>query len=324
MKPRRTSTEAGPVGRPGSGRRPSRVVIWYGDLVSMRRLSLRGLAYVLLPVAWIVGFLLLPMVVLLAMSFVQRGPYGTVVWDFSLENFRRLLCFGTLEWSADYLRILGRSVWIALVTTVVSIAAAYPLSFFIARRPARSRYLWLALVIIPFCTNLVIRTYAWMLILSSRMPPARLVQWLGWIPLDTALYPGRLALYIGMVSSFLPFAVLPIYTNVEKLDWSLVESARDLYAGKRRTFMHAVLPQTLPGLCVAIIFTFIPAMGAFVVPDLLGGAKVWMVGNLIQQQFGPSRDWPFGAAISSALMVVTLAVLLVLRGRAVGIEEGAR
>jgi spermidine/putrescine transport system permease protein len=190
---------------------------------------------------------------------------------------------------------------------------SYPLAFFIASRSPGRRYLWLALVIIPFCTNLVIRTYGWMLLLSNQMPPARLAQWLGWIGPDMALYPSRLAVYVGMVSSSLPFAVLPIYTNVEHLDWSLVEAAQDLYAGKRGTFLHGILPQTLPGLLAAIILTFIPALGSFVVPDLLGGARVWLVGNLIEQEFRGSQDWPFGAAVSMGLMLLTLVGLYLLR-----------
>ena len=145
------------------------------------------------------------------------------------------------------------------------------------------------------------------------MPPARIAQWLHIIDPSTALYPSTLAVYIGMVSNSLPFAVLPLYTNVEKLDWAIVEASRDLYAGPARTFFHGIVPQTLPGLLTAVILTFIPAMGAFVIPDLLGGGRSWMLGNLIQHQFGVSRDFPFGAAVSLVLTLLTMAGLLVLR-----------
>jgi spermidine/putrescine transport system permease protein len=293
----------------------TQLLIWYGELTSHRRLSLRGLAFLLSGLLWLTVFLMLPSLVLVAVGFAQRDAYGQIVWAFTLENFRRLAGFGILGWSADYLLILGRSVWVAALTTVFCLLLAYPLAFFIAARPPRTRYLWLALVIIPFCTNLVIRTYAWMLILAQQMPPARLAQSLGLIAPDAALYPSALAVYIGMVSSFLPFTVLPLYTNVERLDWSIVEAAQDLYASRIRIFLHGVVPQTLPGLVVATILTFIPAMGAFVVPDLLGGAKTMLAGNLIQQQFGPSRDWPFGAAVSLGLMVLTLIGLFALRRR---------
>lgn len=280
-----------------------------------------GWLFVLPGLLWLGAFLMLPWLVLAALTLARRGPYGEVLWQPTAENFRRLLGFGLLAWSADYLLIVGRSAWTALVTTIVSLVLAYPLAFFIAaRRRGRTRYALLGLVIIPLCTNLVIRAYGWMLILSHQLPPARLAGWLGLIPAGSSLYPGRLAVYLGMVSSFLPFAVLPVYVTVERLDWAIVEAARDLYASGRRVFVHAILPQTLPGLRVAVVLTFIPAMGVFVVPDLLGGARYMLVGNLIQQQFGPSRDWPFGAAVSLVLMGVTLAGLYLLRDRGREVE----
>lgn len=291
----------------------NRLLIWYGELTTQRRLVLRGLTFLILAELWITVFLILPTLALVAMAFARRDALGNVVWSFSLTNFHRLLGYGLMSWSADYLWILGRTVWIAFVTTAVSIVLAYPVGFFIATRSKRTRYLWLALVVIPFCTNLVIRTCAWMLLLDQRLPIARLAALLGLVPEHTSLHPSSFAVYIGMVSSSLPFAVLPLYTSIERLDWSVVEAAQDLYASRIRIFFHSILPQTLPGLTVAVILTFIPAMGAFVVPDLLGGGKYMLVGNLIQQQFGSSRDWPFGAAVSLALMVLTLVGLFLIR-----------
>lgn len=296
------------------------LLIWYGELTSHWRLRRNGLLLLLGSVLWLVGLLALPSLALVAVAFAERAPDGEVVWHISLENLWRALGFGLMGWSADYLLILARTAWVAFFTTVLAVMLAYPLAFFIAARSRRTRYLWLVLLIIPFCTNLVIRTNAWMLILSSQSPPARLGQWLGLLPANTGLYPGPLAVFLGMVSSFLPFAALPLYTSVERLDWSLVEAARDLYASHWRVFGHAILPQTLPGLTVAVILTFIPAMGIFVVPDLLGGARTMLVGNVIQQQFGPSRDWPFGAMISLGLMALTLGGLFVLRRYGKGAE----
>jgi spermidine/putrescine transport system permease protein len=286
--------------------------VWYGDLISGRKLTLRGGGLVFCASAWLIVFLLVPSVVLLALAFAQRSPYGEVVWNFTLENFKRLLGYGLGGWTGDNLRILLRSVWLALISTVLSLLLAYPLAFFIAARPRRTRYLWLALVIIPFCTNLVVRTYALMLILARLSP---LAQQLGLVEPGMPLYPGSFAVYLGMVTSCLPFATLPLYTNVERLDWEVVEAAQDLYAGRWKIFWHAILPQTLPGLMAAIILTFIPALGAFVVPDLLGGGKVMYLGNQIQQQFSASRDWPFGAAVSFGLMLLTLIGLFALRGK---------
>lgn len=269
---------------------------------------------------WLVVFLVLPGLVLIVVSFASRGAYGELVWEFTIENYRRLSGFTLFGWTADYLMIVWRSVWVAFVTTGLSVVLSYPLCFFIAGRPERTRYLWLTMVIIPFWTNMVIRTYAWFLILAPELPFAKLAALIGFISPGTALYPSAFAVYLGMVSMFLPFVALPLYASVERLDWTLVEAAQDLYASRVRVFMQAILPQTLSGLSVGVILTFVPAMGMFVVPDLLGGAKYMLVGNLIQQQFGASRDWAFGAAISMGLMALTMLSLYIYRRRSKEVE----
>jgi spermidine/putrescine transport system permease protein len=291
----------------------NRLLVWYGELATTRKLTARGLALMAVPLAWILVLLVAPLAAMIAWSLATRGAAGDIEWTLTSANFARLAGFDAFGWTRAYLSILGSTLVVSAVTTIVTIALAYPLAFYIARRSPVRRYLWLALIIIPFCTNLVIRTYAWMLILGNQMPPARLAQWLRFIEPSAALYPSTLALYIGMVSNSLPFAVLPLYTNVEKLDWAIVEASRDLYGGSARVFLHGILPQTLPGLVTAVILTFIPAMGSFVIPDLLGGGKTWLLGNLIQHQFGISRDFPFGAAVSLVLTLITMAGLLVLR-----------
>ena len=269
---------------------------------------------------WLMVFLVLPGLVLIVVSFASRGAYGELVWEFTIENYRRLSGFTLFGWTADYLVIVWRSVWVAFVTTGLSVVLSYPLCFFIAGRPERTRYLWLTMVIIPFWTNMVIRTYAWFLILAPELPFAKLAALIGFISPGTALYPSAFAVYLGMVSMFLPFVALPLYASVERLDWTLVEAAQDLYASRVRVFMQAILPQTLSGLSVGVILTFVPAMGMFVVPDLLGGAKYMLVGNLIQQQFGASRDWAFGAAISMGLMALTMLSLYIYRRRSKEVE----
>jgi spermidine/putrescine transport system permease protein len=291
----------------------SKPLIWFGQLTTRPRLTRRGLSLALAPTLWLTLLLLIPLCLLTALAFAKRGTYGAIDWSFTLENFKRLLGYGILGYSNNNLIILARSLWIAFVTTTLSLLLAYPLAFFIASRSPRTRYTFLALVMIPFCTNMVIRAYAWMLLLSKDLPLAKLAAFFHLIPADTPLYPSAFAIYLGMLSCFLPFAVLPLYTNIERLDWSLLEAAQDLYASRYRVFRHAILPQTLPGLWAAIILTFIPAMGTFVIPDLLGGANHWLVGNLIQQQFGKSRDLPFGAAASFALMLLTLLALFAFR-----------
>ncbi len=295
-------------------------ILWRGEMTTRRALTGRGLGFLSPGMLWLIGFLVLPSLLFIVLSFAERGVYGEVVWNFSLANYKRLAGFGTFGWTPDYLLILGRSVLVAFVTTSVSILLAYPLTFFIASRPPRSRFMWLIILIIPFWTNIVIRTYAWFFLLSPEFPFARIAAFLGLIENGTSLYPSAFAVYVGMISDYLPFLALPLYSSVERLDWSLVEAAQDLYASKIRVFMQAILPQTAPGLTVGIILTFVPTMATFVVPDLLGGAKYMLVGNLIQQQFGPSRDWPFGAAISMALMLLTLLSMRIYRRKGASVE----
>jgi spermidine/putrescine transport system permease protein len=291
------------------------MLVWYGELTTQRNLTRRGLGYLGVGILWLLVFLVLPGLVLILVSFITRGGYGQLVWDFTFENYKRFLGFSVFGWTADYIIILWRSVWVALMSTLICVMLSYPLAFFICSRPEKKRYIWLTLVIVPFWTNMVIRTYAWLLILAPEMPLAKLASFVKLIPPDTPLYPSAFAVYMGMVSIFLPFVTLPLYSSVERLDWSLVEAAQDLYASKMRVFMQAILPQTLPGLTVGVILTFVPTMGMFVVPNILGGSKYMLVGNLIQQQFGTSRDWPFGSAISMALMVLTLVSLQLYRRR---------
>lgn len=297
-----------------------RLIVWYGELAARGQLVRRGTAILSPSILWLLALLVLPGLVLVAVSFTERGAYGQIEWVFSTENYQRLAGFGMLGWSADTLTIIIRSVWVAFVTTLISIFLSYPISFFIVSRPSRQRFLWLTVLIVPFWTNMVIRAYAWFLLLAPEMPLTKLAVYFGWHPENTPLYPSSFAVYLGMVSMFLPFVALPLYSSVERLDWSLVEAAQDLYASRFRVFMQAILPQTMPGLTAGIILTFVPAMGMFVVPNLLGGSKFMLVGNLIQQQFGASRDWPFGAAISMGLMILTLISLQIYRKKSKGVE----
>ncbi|MGK5092772.1 ABC transporter permease [Deltaproteobacteria bacterium TL4] len=291
----------------------NRLIIWYGELTSVRKLIKRGFFFISPGLLWLFIFLLLPGVVLVIVSFAGRGAYGQLVWEFSLENFSRLAGYGLFGWTPDYIIIFLRSLFVAFVTTFLSVCLSYPLCFFIAGRSDRTRYLWLALLIIPFWTNMVIRTYAWFLILAPELPLAKFSAFLGLTAEGSPLYPSVFAIYLGMVSIYLPFVALPLFASIERMDWSLVEAAQDLFASPVRMFLHAILPQTMPGLSVGIILTFVPAMGMFIVPDLLGGAKYMLMGNLIQQQFGSSRDWAFGSAISMGLMVLTMGSLYVYR-----------
>jgi spermidine/putrescine transport system permease protein len=273
-------------------------------------------------ILWVVVFLLAPLAAVGVISFYSRTPLGQVSLPLTLENYKRLLGFGLLGFDPLYPLIILRSLVLAAATTAVCVAAAFPIAFFIAALPAKYKNLALTLVIVPFWTNLLIRTYAWQILLSAESPLARGAAALHFVPQGSALYPGTFAVYVGMLCAFLPFLVLPLYTAVEKLDWSIAEAAADLGADGPRVFRHAILPQVGPGLVAGIILVFIPATGTFVISDLLGGAKTVLLGNAIQQQFGASRDWPFGSAAAFVGMAVVM-IGLWIYARTAG-ERGAQ
>ena len=258
---------------------------------------------------WVSLFLLLPLAGIGAISFLTRGTYGELQLPLTIENYRRLAGFGLLGFDPQYPQIILRSLLLGAGTTAICLLASFPLAFFIAGLEGRRKQIALTLVVIPFWTNLLIRTYAWQLLLGPDSLLARGAALLGLAEAGTPLYPSAFAVYIGMLCAYLPFLVLPLYTAVEKIDWAIAEAAADLGADGPRVFRHALLPQVLPGMVAGIILVFVPATGQFVVPDLLGGAKTVMLGNAIQQQFGPSRDWPFGSAIAFVGMSVGLAGL---------------
>lgn len=286
--------------------------VFEGKASTRGRMRAVGLALGLPGLAWLGAFLALPVAGLAMLAFARRGAYGSVDWTFSFENLYRICGYGLFGWSPDNLLILVRSGVFATVTTVACIALALPMAFWICDRGRVARLTLMALVTVPSCINLVIRTYAWMLLLGSQSAPTALLRWIGILGPDAALYPGWFAVLLGMLSCMLPFAVLPLYASVERLDWSLVEAARDLHAGSWRTFRHGVLSQILPGLVSAIVLTMIPSLGMFVVSDLLGGSRTMLVGNLVQQQFGMASDWPFGAMAGIVLVIGSLLSLAAL------------
>ncbi len=270
-------------------------------------------------VSWFAIYLVVPMLIVAGISFMTRGDYGEIQLPITLENYKRLLGFGELGFDSLYPFILLRSVILGLGTALFCLLAGLPLAFFIARLPGRWKNLALTLVVVPFWTNLLIRTYAWQILFSPESWLTRAIHGLGFGVAGEPLYPGAGAVLVGMVCDFLPFMVLPLYTSVEKIDWTLAEAASDLGANRFQTFRHALLPQIIPGLIAGFILVSLPAMGQFVIPDLLGGAKTTMLGNAIQQQFGQSRDWPFGAAIAMAALALVL-VGLWIHGRR-GVRE---
>ena len=249
-------------------------------------------------ILWVAVFLFVPLLMIVVISFMSRGAYGEIQFPLTFDNYKRFFGFGVFGFDPLYPFIILRSIFLAAGTTVLCMALGLPLAFFIAGMPGRYKNLALTLVMIPFWTNLLIRTYAWQILLAPDGLVTVMARALGLVAQGQGLYPSVFAVYIGMVCDFMPYLVLPLYASVEKIDWVIVEAAMDLGANNFQVFIHALLPQVAPGLAAGIILVFIPAMGTFVIPDLLGGAKTAMLGNAIAQQFGPSRDWPFGSAIS--------------------------
>ncbi len=271
--------------------------------LSIRRPSLGTRFGLASSLVWLVGFFLLPVLYLLAVSFAERSPYGTIQWVLSLGNYAR--AFQPL-----YLEIYWRSLWMAALSTALCALLGYPVAYTIARRvPPRWKSALLVLVVIPFWTSFLIRTYAWMVILRTEGLVNNLLLSLQLIHEPLRLLYTPFAVFVGLVYGDLPFMILPLYTVLEKIDPSLVEAAQDLGAGRWRTFLKVTLPLSRPGLVAGIVLVFIPSVGAFITPDLLGGARTMMVGNLIQNQFALVRDQPFGSAVAFLLTFVVLALL---------------
>jgi spermidine/putrescine transport system permease protein len=248
---------------------------------------------------WMGIFFFIPLLMVLAVSFASRGTDGGVEWTVNLTNYAHL---------ADplYLRIYGRSSGLALATTALCLLLGFPLAYSIARAPIRWQGIWLLLVMIPFWTNFLVRTYAWIFILRTEGLMNTVLINLGLTTQPIELLYSDWSILIGLVYGYLPFMVLPLYAALERLDSSVVEAAWDLYATGWFVFWRVVLPLTKPGVVAGCIFVFIPSLGAFITPDLLGGAKTMMVGNLIQHEYLVMRDWPLGSAISFALMALVL------------------
>jgi spermidine/putrescine transport system permease protein len=249
--------------------------------------------------------LVVPSAIIVAYSFLTRGAYGGVERPFTIENYA--LLFDPL-----YGAIFLRSFWIAAVATALCLVLGFPLALFIAQS-GKHRNLYLSLVILPFWTSFLIRTYAWMFLLRDTGLINTVLQAVGLIhePLPMLYNDG--AVILGLVYGFLPFTVLPLYATLERLDPTLVEAAADLGSKPWDTLVRVTIPLCAPGIRAGAILVFVPCLGTYLTSDLLGGSKTILIGNLVQNQFTASRDWPFGAAASLALMVVAIALLFAIR-----------
>ncbi|MCF7689579.1 MAG: ABC transporter permease [Cephaloticoccus sp.] len=259
-------------------------------------------------VLWLLGFVVIPGLILLVYSFCERDEVGGVIFALNLENYRRVF-------DPIYLRIFARSIGYAGLTTIICVVVGYPVAYYIARASAELRNRLLLLVMVPFWTSFLIRTYAWITILkqegllNSFLQAAHLTS----EPFNLLYTPT--AVVIGLVYAYLPFMILPIYGSAEKLDNSLIEAAYDLGAGPLRAFSSVIVPLTMPGIAAGTLLVFVPSIGMFAITDLMGGAKVPMIGNVIQNQFLQARDWPFGAALGVIFMLMFALTYVILQHR---------
>lgn len=250
---------------------------------------------------WLIIFFLIPLLIIFVYSFLDRGTFGGIEWTFQIDNYVRFV-------DPLYLRIFGRSLMIAGVTTIICLVFGYPMAYWIATRPPRVRSAFMLLVMLPFFTNFVVRTYAlrFILVREGVLNQALIALGIANPESPPQILFTQQAVVLGLVYTWIVAMVLPCYASLVGLDRSLVEAAQDLYANRVRAFLRVTLPLTRAGIVAGTILVFIPSFGAFVTPDLLGGSKSDMIGNLIQQQFGMASDWPFGAAISAVLLVAML------------------
>jgi spermidine/putrescine transport system permease protein len=258
-----------------------------------------------------------PLFVMLLYSFMVKGDYGDVKFgQFSLDGWfsvflQRDIFDDTLTLADAHLSIFWRSVRLSLVTTLATLILGFPTAYFIATRPRKTREIWVFLVTIPFWTNLLIRTFAMQEVIRNEGMLNTLLLRTGLIAKPLQLMYTDWAILFGMVYVYLPLMVLPLYASMEKLDFRLIEAGYDLYAGRLGVLRRIIVPLVMPGVVAGSILVFIPSLGAYVIPRVLGGGKNMMLGNLIEMQFGAGRDWPLGAALSITLMVIVTAALLI-------------
>jgi spermidine/putrescine transport system permease protein len=253
---------------------------------------------------WLSLFFVIPLIMILIYSFATRGPFGGVEFVFNLENYSRII-------DSMYAAILWRSFNISVISTLICLVIGYPLALFISRQSGIYRNLLLMLLIMPFWTNFLVRTYSWMFILRSEGLLNNTLLYAGIISEPLQILFTDVAVIIGLVYTYLPFMVLPIFVSLEKMDRNLLLASSDLGATPLQTFWKVILPLTRPGVISGAVLVFVPCIGAYITPDILGGSRSMMVGNLIQIQFLSARDWPFGSALSFVLMAIVLLLLLI-------------
>ncbi len=260
-------------------------------------------------------FMVIPIGIIVVYSFLEANPYGGVKPNLSFDAYIQLLYERDFDdniiFNNAYLIICWRSFYLAALTTILSLLIGFPTAYYMAMQPKSRRDFLVFLVTIPFWTSLLIRTFCWILILRDNGLINNFLMGAGLIDSPITLLYTNGAILLGLAYTYIPFMVLPIYSTVEKLDMSLLEAAHDLYSNRRQLFRWIILPLAAPGIIAGSILVFVPSLGAFIAPDLLGGGKTLMLGKLIQLQFASSRNWPFGSAIALILMSVVLIAMMI-------------
>ncbi|MDW4497953.1 ABC transporter permease [Sulfitobacter sp. D35] len=256
-----------------------------------------------------------PLLIIVVYSFLTPGQYGNVIWEFSLDAwigtlYSRDIFDGTYQLADAHLSIFWRSVKLSLLTTLFTFIVGFPTAWFIATRPPRARAAWLFLITIPFWTNLLIRTFAINQIIRNEGILNTFLLWLGVIDTPLLIIYSDLAVFIGMTYVYLPLMVLPLFAAIDRFDMKLLEAGYDLYASRWQVLRRIVVPVVKPGIIAGSILVFIPSLGAYVTPRILGGGRNMMIGNFIELQFGQGRNWPLGAALSVTLLVIVAIALV--------------
>jgi spermidine/putrescine transport system permease protein len=270
-----------------------------------------------------------PLLIMLVYSFLSPGEYGNVVWDFSWDGWRGIL------WSEDifdpgkymladaHLTILWRSIKLSIMTTVLTCLIGFPTAWFIATKPPKTRVLWLFLITIPFWTNLLIRTFAVNEVIRQEGVLNTFLIWAGLIEEPLRIIYTDVAIFLGMTYVYLPFMVLPIFAAIDRFDMRLLEAGYDLYASRGKVLRRIILPIVKPGIVAGSILVFVPSLGAYVIPRILGGGKNMMIGNFIDLQFGQGRNWPLGAAMAVTLLIIVgTALFFYIRASERGAQNG--
>lgn len=271
----------------------------------MNKLSFFSKISISLVLVWLVLFALIPNFLVIVSSFLTKGDTQFLLFEFSLDSYIKLFDY-------TYLSVFLDSMKLAIITTLIALIISFPFAYIIATAPKKFRFILLLLVIIPFWTSSLVRTYALIAILKTKGLLNALLLFLGIIDQPLEIMYTQTAVFIGMVYTLLPFMILPLYASIEKIDFRLIEAAKDLGASKFQIFKTIIIPLSLPGIIAGSTLVLLPALGMFFIPDILGGAKELIIGSFIRNQFLLFRDWPFGSAASVVLLLIMFLMLALL------------